>query len=312
MRAIALEAFGFDGARIKWKMGEECGLRDRLKIAAAMFIFGTVGLFRRGIGLSSGVVAMARGAIGLTFLLVVLKLRGGKIDRAAVRRNLPLLCASGAAMGLNWALLFEAYNYTSVAVATLCYYFAPMLIILASPFLLKERAHAAPRMLRIGGARGHGAGFRRAGNGRVGRSSGPAAELGRGGALRQRGIDEQAAVRRGRGGSNGGAARHVLDRAPALCAALRERGRDGCARGASAPADGRPAHGAAYVLYFGALPGVRAQTAAILSYIDPVVAVLLSALILREPMGASTAAGAILVLGAAALSEMPERKPLRR
>lgn len=312
MRAIALEAFGFDGARIKWKMGEECGLRDRLKIAAAMFIFGTVGLFRRGIGLSSGVVAMARGAIGLTFLLVVLKLRGGKIDRAAVRRNLPLLCASGAAMGLNWALLFEAYNYTSVAVATLCYYFAPMLIILASPFLLKERL--TPRrvccvlvalvgMALVSGVLETGA---------SGDLRGPLLSLGAAAlyasvVLMNKRLSGVGAVDR--------TAVQLVMSSIALLPYVLLSGSAGAtdARGALLLLLMGVLHtGAAYVLYFGALPGVRAQTAAILSYIDPVVAVLLSALILREPMGASTAAGAILVLGAAALSEMPERKPLRR
>ena len=66
--------------------------------------------------------------------------------------------------------------------------------------------------------------------------------------------------------------------------------------------------GIAYALYFGSLMQLKAQTAAILSYIDPVVAVLLSALVLREHMSLLSCLGAVLVLGAAVVSELPSRR----
>lgn len=67
--------------------------------------------------------------------------------------------------------------------------------------------------------------------------------------------------------------------------------------------------GIAYWLYFGSLPHLPAQTSALLSYIDPVVAILLSALLLHEPMDALCAIGAVLVLGSTVLSEMlPHKK----
>ena len=112
------------------------------KITLSMLIFGTIGLFRRWIELPSSLVAMARGAIGMVFLLLVLRAKKQRLDGAAIRKNLPLLIPSGAALGINWILLFEAYNYTSVATATLCYYFAPMLIVLASPLALHEKLTA--------------------------------------------------------------------------------------------------------------------------------------------------------------------------
>ena len=49
---------------------------------------------------------------------------------------------SGAAIGVNWILLFEAYRYTTVAVATLCYYMQPTIVILLSPLLFRERLTA--------------------------------------------------------------------------------------------------------------------------------------------------------------------------
>ena len=59
--------------------------------------------------------------------------------------------------------------------------------------------------------------------------------------------------------------------------------------------------------YRGAFNNLPSQTLAILRYIDPVVAVLLSALVLREPLGWTGIAGAALILGAALVSELPEK-----
>jgi len=97
-----------------------------LKNILSMFIFGTIGIFRRYLPLPSSLVAMVRGAIGMAFLLAVMALIRRKLDVAAIRKNFLRLCLSGACLGINWILLFEAYNYTSVATATLCYYLAPM------------------------------------------------------------------------------------------------------------------------------------------------------------------------------------------
>ena len=57
----------------------------------------------------------------------------------ALKHQLPLLVFSGIALGINWILLFEAYEYTTVSTATLCYYFAPVLVTIISPILFKEK-----------------------------------------------------------------------------------------------------------------------------------------------------------------------------
>ena len=62
--------------------------------------------------------------------------------------------------------------------------------------------------------------------------------------------------------------------------------------------------GIAYALYFGSMDGLRAQTVALMSYIDPVTAILLSALLLREPMTPLGILGAALVLGSTIVSEV--------
>ena len=116
--------------------------KDRLMLAGSMLIFGTIGIFRRFIPLGSAALAMARGFIGMLSLLALMAVRKERLSRAAIRSNARMLLLSGVLLGLNWILLFEAYNYTSVAVATLCYYMAPIIVMLLSPLLLKERLTA--------------------------------------------------------------------------------------------------------------------------------------------------------------------------
>ena len=104
----------------------------RLPFAASMLIFGTIDL-------PSGVIACFRGLLGCVLLLLLQRLGGKKPGLAAIRKSLLPLLISGGMIGFNWMLLFEAYRYTSIAVATLCYYTAPVMLILASPFVFHER-----------------------------------------------------------------------------------------------------------------------------------------------------------------------------
>ncbi len=113
--------------------------KAKFTLIAAMFLFGTIGIFRRYIPLPSGLLALARGVIGAAFLLAAVLLRKDRLSWQAIRRNLLLLCVSGVLIGFNWILLFESYQYTTVATATLCYYMAPIFVILASPFFFRER-----------------------------------------------------------------------------------------------------------------------------------------------------------------------------
>jgi branched-chain amino acid aminotransferase len=79
------------------------------------------------------VIALIRGVVGTLFLLIFSRLRKTPVSKEAIRKNLRMLIISGVAIGFNWILLFEAYRYTTVATATLCYYLAPVFIIIASP-----------------------------------------------------------------------------------------------------------------------------------------------------------------------------------
>ena len=103
---------------------------EKSKLAAAMFIVGSIGLFVHYIPLPPAVIACARAVIGTLFLLLVLHLKKTPLHGQAIRKNALCLLLSGAALGFNWIFLFEAFRHTGIAVATLCYYMAPVFVIL--------------------------------------------------------------------------------------------------------------------------------------------------------------------------------------
>lgn len=103
-----------------------------------MLIFGSVGVFVHNIPLASGEIVVSRTIIGSFFLFFVMLVSKNKIDTKQVISNAVPLLISGLVLGLNWVFLFEAYRYTSVSVATLLYYCAPIMVMLLSPFVLKE------------------------------------------------------------------------------------------------------------------------------------------------------------------------------
>jgi drug/metabolite transporter (DMT)-like permease len=66
--------------------------------------------------------------------------------------------------------------------------------------------------------------------------------------------------------------------------------------------------GVTYCLYFSALEYVPGQKAAILSYIDPLVAVLISVTVLKEGLSPSQAIGGLLILGFTLWNELTPQK----
>lgn len=288
------------------KISEQVG---RITMVVSMVIFGTIGIFRRYIPLPSGVIAFARGLVGTLFLLVFLRIQKQKLDWPSIKRNLVWLAASGAALGVNWMLLFEAYQYTSVATATLCYYMAPIFVILASPVFLKERLTwkklacvgvAAVGMALVSGVLEVGISF-----------------------------SETKGILFGLGAAVFYAAVILLNRnIGGLSAYDKTIVQLGTSAAVLVPyilLIEHPEHidltavtpvllllvgvfhtGVAYALYFGSMDALSAQTVALLGYIDPIVAVILSAVVLRETVSPPEIAGAVLVLGAAITGERLE------
>ena len=122
------------------KIGNKINMRkNKIKLISSMTIYGTLGLVRRHIPYSSGIVAFARGAIGALFLFIIQLLKKEKFSVKSIKENLLPLSLSGVFLGVNWILFFESYNYAPISVATVCYYMAPIFVVLASIFLFKEK-----------------------------------------------------------------------------------------------------------------------------------------------------------------------------
>ena len=111
----------------------------RVTMVTSMVIFGTLAPFVRNISVSSGELALYRAVLAAVLIALFLAVTKQRIPFSAIKKEIPLLLLSGMAMGINWILLFEAYKYTTVSVATLSYYFAPVIVTLVCPVLFREK-----------------------------------------------------------------------------------------------------------------------------------------------------------------------------
>ena len=112
----------------------------------SVFIFGTISLFVKNINLSSEEIALYRAMIAFSCLFVFLVVQGKLVSFERIKKQIISFAISGALMGFNWILLFESYNYTSVSVATLAYYFAPVIVTFVSSFVFKEKLSAKNKL----------------------------------------------------------------------------------------------------------------------------------------------------------------------
>lgn len=285
--------------------------KPKIYLTLSMFIFGTIGVFVRFIPFSSATVAFWRGFVGMLFLLVVLIVKGEKIYTENIKKNLLLLCLSGGFIGINWILLFEAYRYTTVATATLCYYMAPVIVIIASIFIFSEKLDFKKTlcvifsligMIFVSGVL----------NVKFSFTEFKGVFLGLGAALfyacvilfnKKIGNIEPIPKTVFQLGS---AAVVIL---PYMLLTSSVNVDDITVSSIVLLLIVSILHtGVAYLLYFTAVGKLKAQTTAILSYIDPVVAIVLSALFLKEKIGFFGIMGAIIILFSALINELPQKK----
>ncbi|MFJ8260329.1 DMT family transporter [Rummeliibacillus sp. NPDC094406] len=114
-------------------------MKSKIQFILSMVIFGTIGIVVRYIDLSSSERALLCSIIGCLFLTLIFFVMKKKISWNLVKSNALILFLSGIALGGNWVFLYQSYDYTTIANATLGYYFAPVFVMLLSPFVLKEQ-----------------------------------------------------------------------------------------------------------------------------------------------------------------------------
>jgi len=271
----------------------------RFMLITSMTIFGTLGLFVRNIPVPSGELALYRAVLAALLIAGYLLLSGQKIPFSNMRKEVPLLLASGVAMGINWILLFEAYKYTTVSVATLSYYFAPVIVTVVCPILFREKLTAKQivcfAMSTLGFVMIRGIGEVGSGNDFIGILFGLGAA-----------VFYATVVLLNKFIKNvEGIHRTFLQFLAAIIILIPYVAMtSGVSLGTLNPIGwinllivGLVHTGITYCMYFSSLKELPGQKAAILSYIDPLVAVLISVTILGESMTLWQVLGGILILG---------------
>lgn len=284
----------------------------KFALASTFVIWGSVGIFVKYIPLNSGLIALDRSIVGMLFLVLIKLCTKSKFDFVTIRNSLPLLCINGALLGFNWILLFESYNFTSVAISTICYNIGPIFVMLFSPIVFKEKLTGV-KMLCIFSAL-----F---------------------GIVCVSGVFEQSSV----------SVRDLIGIALGLSAALlyavtvminkkidKVDATDKAITQFFASAVvmfvyslfvtdkgelsfsvttvvllllvGVLHTGVAYTVYFKTLPFVTSQNVAVFAYIDPVVACVLSAVVLKEELSFFVVLGAVVIIVSALLCELYDNK----
>lgn len=282
----------------------------RMMLVTSMVIFGTIGLFKRFVPVTSGELALYRAVLAAVLLIGVLLVTRQKIPFKAIGKQIPLLLLSGAAMGVNWILLFEAFNHTSVALGTISYYFAPVIVTLLCPLLFREKLTAKQIICFLISTAGLVIiTFAAEQGGDVaGRNDLVGILFGLGAAVFYASVILLNKFIKGVEGLHRTLLQFVaaivtLTPYVALTSGVTLGGMD--ATGWLCLLIVGLVHtGLAYVLYFPSIKELPGQKAAILSYIDPLVAVIVSVLILREPMNAWQWVGGAMILGATLWNEV--------
>lgn len=274
--------------------------RARLSLITSMAMFGTLAPFVRNISVSSGELALYRAVLAALLIGAFLLVTRQSLSLKGLGRDLPLLLFSGMAMGINWILLFEAYQYTTVAISTLSYYFAPVIVTLVCPILFKEKMTKKQILCFVMSSLGLAlvigiTDLGKGGNDAIG------VAFGLGAACFYATVILLNKFIKGITGIHrtflqflaaivilipyvtvsGGVHLDSLDSTGWMCLLI----------------VGLLHTGVTYCLYFSSLKDLPGQEAAILSYIDPLVAVIIGVVVLGEPLSWQQFLGGGLVLG---------------
>lgn len=271
----------------------------------AMLIFGTNGYLVAHLSLQGSQIVLVRTLVGGLLLTAIVLLRGG-FDREAVRAEWRDLLFGGVALGLNWVALFTAYRLLNVSLATLIYYAGPMLVLLFSPLLFRESltpqkiaavAIVAAGLFCITGS------ITSAGMSLTGLLAAVLSALFYASLI----IFNKRIVKTG--GMQTAALELDVAFVVVLIYVLLTAGIPHPLK-ADIPyllVLGLVNTGIAYMLYFTGLQKLPGQSVALISYVDPVSALVFSALLLHETMTPLQVLGAVLIIGGALLGELRRR-----
>lgn len=289
-------------------------INPKTKIIIAMVMWGTIGVFVRGIKLNSLEIAFFRAFLGAGFLILISLINKEKTNKEALKKNLHILILLGIALGVNWIMLFQAMKYTTISNATLSYYFAPILIVVFSFILLKEKISVKNIIYLLIAILGLFLILKSSGSESINNYNHAKGILyGLAGAVFYAIIVILNKYIKDLSGFQS----TLIQLSVAAVVLMPIVLRNGVSNFKAMDTTnwilmlilGIVHTGIAYLLYFSSIRDVEGQSIAILSYLDPIVAILMSFLILGESMNLVQAVGALLILSTAYMSEKGNKKP---
>jgi len=288
-------------------------MRNKLKIISSMLIFGSIGIFVRNINLPSIDIAFLRAVIGSLFLLCAGFVMKQKISLRLIKENILILILSGVAIGFNWILLFQAYKYTTISNSTLSYYFAPVFVIILAPIILKEKLTLIKILCVITAMVGlflivsvGSTNINGSHNNIIGILYGLSAAI-----LYASVILMNKFIKNLSGFET--TLIQLTIAASVLLPSIIYQGNLNLDKISSTAwiyilIVGILHTGIAYLMYFSSIKELKGQSIAVLSYIDPISAVIMASIFLGEPITLTKIIGGILILGSTFSSEILETK----
>ena len=283
-----------------------------IMLITAMLIWGSIGIFRRSIPVPSEFLAFIRGLIGALFMCIILALKKDVSISQVKKQSIVLLALTGALIGINWIFLFEAFNYTTVATATLCYYMEPTMVILMASLFFSQRLTLSQLAITILTILGMILVSGIIDNGEIKPDDITGIIFGLSAAFcyalivisnkRIEAIDTYLKTFIQLSGA-------AIAMIPYLIYTAGFTGLpDDTSTWLLILFVGIVHTGIAYALYFGAMKELSAQSVAICSYIDPISALIFSVLLLGEALTPLGMLGAILIIGTVAIGEFTSKQ----
>ena len=275
---------------------------------ASMVIFGTNGLIVANISLGSAEIVLMRTFLGSLFLLAVVLVKRS-FSFADLKADLVPATMGGAALGLNWVLLFSAYRSAGVGLSTLTYYCGPIIVLALSPVLFREKLTWNKLLAIAAVAVGM---FCITGDIEPGSDVQTGILFGGGAALLYASLIVANKRVKRLSGLNCAMYELIVAFFVVLIYLLASNVKLPVIPAAEdivwVLAIGLVNTGLAYYLYFSSLQKLPGQTVALVCYIDPLTALLVSGAFLGEKLLGVQIAGAVLILGGACLGELKFKK----
>ncbi len=280
-----------------------------IKYLLALLLFGSNGVIASHIAMNSYEIVFLRTLIGSALLIAIYLLTKGKFQFRNKKKDYLFICLSGIAMGASWMFLYEAYQQIGVSLSSLLYYCGPVIVMMLSPLIFKEKLTVSKMvgfLVVIAGlvlVNGQAA---TNGINTVGLICG-----GMSAAMYFFMVTLNKQAKSVTGLENSVVQLTVSFLTTAVFVGIKERFIF------SIPADGVIwililgvlNTGVGCYLYFSPLSKIPVQTVAICGYLEPLSAVIFAALLLHEKMSAPQIIGAACIIGGAMIGELVKVKP---